>query len=59
MLLITFIAPETFEDKRKNDVYYSKDYLRKDNLRKEVIIIIKKNILLKIYYRNIMCIPIN
>jgi len=29
-------APETFEDKRKNDVYYSKDYLRKDNLRKEL-----------------------
>jgi len=29
-------APVTFEDKKKNDIYYSRDYLRKDNLRKEL-----------------------
>jgi len=29
-------APETFEDKRKNDIYYSKDYLRRENLRNEL-----------------------
>jgi len=29
-------APETFKDKRKNDIYYSRDYLRKENLRNEL-----------------------